>query len=992
MRSAPLVGRSAELTVLAAALDHAARGAGSAHCLVGEGGIGKSRLVASAIELATTRGMAHVTGRAFAVEQGIPYAPFADAFVPLLRRMPDSMLQVVARGATPELHALFPALGVEGRAGAGAPTQELKPRLLDAFSRVVQRLAARTPLLVVLENIQWADPSSLELLHYLARSVASHPLVLLCTWNDADGTGDTTLATTVHSLVALGTMVVHRLAPLSPIETEELAARQFGVAPDALGPFARELHARTRGNPFFVEETLKALVAQGQLRERDGRWSGFAAGMGELPRTIRDVLKLRLARLSEPARALAAIAAVVGTQAPHALLEALAGLDPEALLTAIDELRHASVLVEFDHDAEIAYEFAHPLLREVLLADVSRARARVLHGRIAEAIERLAGARAADHAEAIAAHVLRAESPELAARARPHLLAAGRAALARSAAREAADLLEAALALAGDDAPADLLDLLARARAKLGRLADAIVLWERARPLLVAAGDDAAVATLARRMAVASARLGRYDDAWRHFDAGLDAAARTGSNALTAQLRLTRSTVRLEVGRAAEAEEDMRAALALAEALGEPRLLARVHQALQALAIWRGPSDEARRHGEAALVHAQAARDPAAEWTTRWAQAMHAGLTGDAEGTARHLAEATALAEALRSPLLQLWTDEIAIEYRSGIGKWDEALVLAERAIADARALGQSALLPRLLVWAAQIHLGRGEHAIAQPMIEEAWRVSGAEQARPGGALNLHVVVPAHAGRASWFLALKDYRAAIEVGERGLEIADRSGFDAWAMHRLLPIIAESSLFLQDFDRAARYGARLRATAQRLSHPLGLAWADACDALRLFLAGDPAGAIVPLERAATALDAIPFVEHAALLRRQLALARIAAGDAAGAIRDLRQVHDQLLLLGRHVSLDGVRETLRSLGARPPARVTPVAGEGALTARELEIARLVAACKTNKEIGTALGISPRTAGTHLANIYGKLGVDSRGALTDLVRSGALDAPGA
>lgn len=988
MRSAPMIGRNAELAILSAALDAAARGAGGTHLLAGEGGIGKTRLATAVAELATARGFEQLVGRAFPVEQGIPYALFADAFVPMLRRMPPSMLQVVARGGTGELAALFPALRSSEVTPLAAPAEELKPRLLDAFARFVQRLAARVPLLVILENLQWADPSSIELLHYVARGAPAHPLLIIATWNDSETVPASSALALVQSLAALQALTVHRLEPLSLAETEELTAREFDVGVDALAPFVRELHDRTLGNPFFVEETLKALVSGGQLRQTDGRWSGFGAGIGAVPPTIRDVLGLRLDRLGEDARTLATIAAVAGSQVPHALLELLGGLSADALLEAIDELRLARVLHETDVDGQLAYEFTHPLLRDVLETGVGRARARAMHGRIAEAIEQLAGARAVEHAEAIAAHVLRADSRELALRARPHLVAAGRAALARGAAREAAETLQAAITLSGsDETSLELLDLLARARAKLGDGAEAIALWTRALPLAAAAGDHARTAQMERRIAVASARLGRYDATWAHITAGLAAAERTGRPAFTAQLLLTRGAFLLEVGRSPEAQADMRTALAIAEALAEPRLLARVHQALQALAIWQGPSSEALRHGEAALVQARAAGDRSAEWTTRWAQAMHAGLTGDAAGTARFLAEATALAEALRSPLLQLWTAEIAIEYRSGIGKWDEALVLAERSIADARALGQSALLPRLLVWAAQIHLGRGDHTTAEPMIEEAWKVSLADRATPGGAVNLHTVIPAHAGRASWFLAIRDFDAAITVGERGLAIADASGFDAWAMHRLLPIIAEASLFLGDWERAERYGQRLRETAVRLSHPLGLAWADACEALLRFFKGDAVGALDPLRAAADALEQVPFVEHAGLLRRQLADALERAGDTEGAIRELRHTHDLLARLGQHVSLAAVRDRLRSLGARPPARATAMPGEGGLTPREAEIARLVADRKTNKEIGAALDISPRTVGTHLVNIFGKFGVTSRGELTDRVRAGGL-----
>ena len=986
----PLVGRGEELAALAAALDAAVAGRGSLHVVSGEGGIGKTRLAQAVGELAKARGFTAVVGRANPVETGIPYALFADAFVPLLRGVPPPVLQVLARGATAELEVLFPALRAEGTVARAGDTGDLKPRLLDTFARFLQRLAAREPLLITLENLQWADPSSLELLHFVSRGAGAHPLVLLCTYADERRDANPMLRTTEQSLRSLGALTPHRLPPLSRGETADVVRQMFDVPVEAVGDFVTRLHDRTRGNPFFIEETLKALVAGGRLREEEGRWVGWSTEAPELPRTIRDALAERLDRLSQGARHVATIAAVVGTQVPHPLLVALAQLESPALLAAVDELRRERLITETDADGQFAYEFTHPLLQEVLYAELSRARARALHAEIAEALETVFGDRALAHADALAAHFLRAASPAQAPRACLYLTAAGKSALERGADREAAAALEAALALAEglDDAAAreTLLDLLARARQRLGDYASASSHWEGAVALAHARGDERRVATLERRLGVAAFWSGRYDDALTRYDQGLVAAGRAKDESTAARLRLARGAALLAVGRAGEAEQEVRIALAIAARVGEPRLLSRVHQALQSLAIWRGPSEAASEHGKQALSFATAAGDRGAEWTARWGMAIHAGLTGDVAGTRDHLEAATTLAEELRSPLLRLWSGEIGIEYRSGIGEWDDALALADRTIADARAFGQRTLLPRLLVWSSLIHLGRGDFERAKEQIDEAWEVSGAARTGRAAQLNVHTVVPAHVGRAAYHLAKHDYRRAVVIGEQGLEIADKSGYVVWAIHRLMPLIAEASLWMQDWERAEHYGNRLRESSQRLGHPLGLAWADACDALVRTGKGDRAGAVALLRQAADGLDAIPFVEHAARLRLQLADVLIEAGDPDAAAAELRRIHAVFARLGARPALDDVRRRLRSLGIRPPGR-TSALGTGALTARETEIARFIAERKSNKQIAVALDISSRTVGTHLSNIFAKLGVDSRGALTDLVRAGAL-----
>ena len=177
---------------------------------------------------------------------------------------------------------------------------------------------------------------------------------------------------------------------------------------------------------------------------------------------------------------------------------------------------------------------------------------------------------------------------------------------------------------------------------------------------------------------------------------------------------------------------------------------------------------------------------------------------------------------------------------------------------------------------------------------------------------------------------------------------------------------------------------MRAAADRLGNSLARAWSDACVALEGMLQGNQPDALTQLRQAADDLDAIPFVEHAARLRRKFADALVVAGRREEAVIELRRIHDVFSRLRAKLSLNDVREKLRELDVKlPPVQTTTGAGYGALTARELEIAKMVAARKSNREVGTTLGISDRTVGTHLNNIYAKVGITSRGELTDLIR---------
>jgi DNA-binding CsgD family transcriptional regulator len=378
-------------------------------------------------------------------------------------------------------------------------------------------------------------------------------------------------------------------------------------------------------------------------------------------------------------------------------------------------------------------------------------------------------------------------------------------------------------------------------------------------------------------------------------------------------------------------------------------------------------------------------------FSCHWALAVLEGLTGRVAVMADHIAAAERIAEQLRSPLFWLATAELRIEYWWCLGEWDRGIAAGERAIALARSLNQRALLTRLLVWTATIHLGRGEMARARGYVDEAWNLSGADDVDAGAPLDVHRVVPAFIGRAAYLLALGQHREAVRVGETGLALADRTGYVFWAIHRLLPIITESYCHLTDIEGALRCEARLRRDSQRLGHQLGMAWADTVRAIVAWLSGDIGPSCKLLSEAAQSLEAIPIVPEAARLRRQLAGRLADIGDRDAALRELRHVHEVFSALGAEPELAKARGQFRELGAKPPTRS---AGEGVegLTGRETEIARMAGMRQSNKAIARALDISPRTVSTHLSNIFRKLGVASRSELIELVRSGRLPEPDA
>jgi DNA-binding CsgD family transcriptional regulator len=991
--SAPLIGRGGELAKLGAALQSAESGHGATWVITGESGIGKTRLATALIDLATKRNFVVTVGRAYPVETGVPYAIFSDALLPILRGIDPSALALLTRGGNAELVQLFPALGTGDRplstTGVRGEPAELRARLLWNFTQFLSRFAAKRPVLLVLENLQWADNSSIELLHFTARQIVGDRVLIVATCNDADpraAEGQSAVRSLETSLVRLGVAQSMRLSSLDPAATHELVAQVLGDLPAR--ELAEAIHQRTRGNPFFVEETLKALADGTEGRTPTAQDLQAL----KMPQTIRDVVVARLGQLPADARRLADLAAVIGTRSSHDALAFVSRLPEDALLAALDDLRQARVIEEHVEGGEILYDFTHPLLQEALYAELGLARARALHAAIAESLEAFHADAAEAHAGELAFHYMRADAKRLAEKAIHYLKVAGCDAMAKHADREAADYLAAALeqldraGAPNDEAAIEIAHELARARQRLGEYKAALGLWQRAALDAERRGLHSRLAHIRRNLGMVSYWSGHHEEALADYDAAIAAATAAGDPSLEARTLVAKGMCLQGLGRPEDAERTVQSALEIAERLGNAALLARVHRALLLLYVWTGPPQLARRHGAQAIALAEQAGERGVAWSAHWALAMLGGLTASVQDITVHLAHAQRVADELRSPLLRAWTAEVAIEYYAGIGEWDQAVALAERTLDAARSLGQRALLPRLLVWLGLLYFGRGNVDRGKACVDEAWEISGAERSGPRGAGDVHSIVPAHTGRAAYHLTMEEYDEAIRVGERGLEIADASGYVVWAVHRLMPVIAEAALWKSDDTLAQRISKRLRRDAKRLEHRLGLAWADASDALVELLRGNKERSVGMLREVAEQLEAIPYVPDAARVRRQLARALAETGDRDGAMRELRHAHAVFARLGAEPELRATREQLRELGARPPARALATGAAG-LTGREVEIVRLVAGRRSNKEIGVALDISSRTVSTHLSNVFAKLGVSSRGELADYARAAGL-----
>ena len=352
----PLAGRERELAALRDALDAAIAGRGSLVLIGGEAGIGKTALAEAICAEAARQGALVLVGRCYDLSETPPYGPWAEA---------------LARAPQGEAQAPAPDLGGHGATASQAA-------LFAAVRGWLAAIAAARPLVILLDDLHWADPASLDLLRFLGRAVADLPLLLLSTYRSDE-------LTRRHPLYQLLPALVREARAtrldLRPLDAAGLAAL---VAPYALpdadaGRLVAYLANRAEGNPFFAGELLRALDEEGTLRRTGAGWAlGDLAAAG-LPPLLRQVLDARLDRLGEDARELLAVAAVIGQEVPFALWQAVAGADEGALLGAVQPATAAHLVTELPDGSGV--RFAHALVREALYAGTPALRRRALHRR-----------------------------------------------------------------------------------------------------------------------------------------------------------------------------------------------------------------------------------------------------------------------------------------------------------------------------------------------------------------------------------------------------------------------------------------------------------------------------------------------------------------------------------------------------------------------------------------------------------------------------------
>ena len=967
-----LVGREREQALLRAQLAAALAGRGGLVLIGGEAGIGKTALAEALAREATAHGALAVTGRCYDLAETPPYGPWLEIF----ERYP----------AGDGLPPLPPVVAQRGTIGPADSQAALVRELRDFFAAV----ACQRPLLLVLDDLHWADPASLDLLRILARDLAALPLVLLAIYRSDEVADDHPLHRLLPALVRESALRRLDLRPLDADAIEALVAARYRLAAAAPARLVAWLMARGEGNPFVTGELLRALEGEGVLHPTAHGWALGDLTAIQVPPLLRQMIAGRLARLGEAARDLLAVAAVIGQEVPLALWATVAAVEEATLLDVIEHTAAAHLAEETPDGTRV--RFTHALIREVLYEGLRPSRRREWHRRVGAALAALPY----PDPDAVAYHFRQAGDERAAA----WLIQAGDRARCAQAMPMAIERYAAALAfLEQRDAASEDRAWLHYTLAQLRRWADpgqAMADLDAAAALAAAVGDQglaivsellrglihcqvgelrcgvaALVGALTAMDGLTAAELARITrrafgeetstgigaDAW--WWGVLPHLVRTGryAEALTVSARLPAQPPPAAGKKQAEAYGNACVGLGLAHAmLGQPGLapaaLARAQAGYRATGwIWVfGNLALAELDVLLAYRPDQVAerRRLVAEVERAWAPAEGMGPAGP--------------------PFLG------AVPILLVEGGWTEARRLA---LAGCAAGHQAAVQQQAASWLARLARLAGEAALAWDLVRAVHPAGPATE--PGD----HSFVPA--------VELQRLAAqrALEAGDLPTAQAWLAAHDRWlAWSGAVLGQAEGQLGWAAYHRAAGCPALAQGHAeQALAHateprqPLALLAAHRLLGELATEAGRHGEAQTHLDAALALADASAAPYERALTLLALADQQAATGDQAAAQVLLDEIRAICAPLAATIALaraDTLAVRLAAAAAMPtvtpPTRPAYPAG---LTAREVEVLRLVAAGLTNSQVAARLFVTPRTVNAHLTSIYTKLGVAGRAA---------------
>lgn len=803
-----LIGRERELEELKAHWQRAVEEHRHLVLLSGEPGIGKTRLARELMVYARLQGAAVLWGRCYEQEVAVPYRPFTDTFKDHVTGQPAEVLRRQVGASAAELARLVPPL--REKLGPIPPNPPLNPheerlRLFDHVAAFLRNLATERPVLLFLDDLHWADEASLLLLQHLTRHVYDVPFLLLGAYRDTDLTRKHPLQ---NVLVELNRERLVTRLPLRHLDRQAVEEMIRAMCTTQVAPAVVEaIYRETEGNPFFVEEVVKALAQEDALHPEKAPWPVRDQATMYIPQSIRATIGRRLERVSQESARLLAQAAVIGRRFPLDLLLAITDLTEKVTLDALDEAVAAQLVRPPRPGAGQTYDFQHTLIAQTLYEELNVRRRARLHGQVGRAIERIHAQDLDAWLADLAYHFAQAYGDEDHEKAVAYNIHAGDRARQVYAHEEAIRYYRVALDLlegeTRDPRRGRIWETIGDISYLIGRYDAAQKSYRRALEFTAQASTHA---TLERKTGLVCDRRGDYTQALRHLEQAqstLRQADEGNAGQEHALIWASQADIYYRLGQLARARKACLAGLAQLQDSTHYPQLAFLHRTLGSIATRQGKTQEALRHHGQSLEMARQANDVegivaaltnlghtsrlAGDWdkAITWAQEALSlaekvgnyrgksfadfvlGTTfwrqGRLDQALHHLTRGLETAKKIqeRNQTAQLHVYLAAIHADADVQDWPSAEEHLEQAEAIARELGSSALLALIRVIQAELYIGQENWDQAVAILGQATEIDDAAPWLKSDFYRRSAL--AHLGKGEVEIALSHARQSLEI-------------------------------------------------------------------------------------------------------------------------------------------------------------------------------------------------------------------------------------
>ena len=960
----PFIGREREMAELTMALDGALEGRGGLVMLAGEPGIGKTRLTEELTAIAKARGALVAWGACYEGGSAPPYWPWTQVIRSLLTEPSEAIMSALeTRGAViadivPEIREMMPDMQPASEVDA----EQARFRLFDSVTSFLNEVAVSQPVILVIDDLHWADRSTLDLLEFVAREVATRPMLHIGGYRDMELSRRHPLSETLATLArARGFQRI----PLRGLEIDDVG-RLVEAVGNIKPPLAliKEIHDRTEGNPFFVAEVTRDLA-----REVADRGVDFdSLGSFRIPEGVREAIGVRLNRLSEECNRVLRTASLLGRVFDFALLAAvMADPSEDVLPDLIDEAIVSGAVREVPGTDE-RYEFTHALIHETLAEELStRARTR-LHARIVDAIEMIYADRLADRSSELSFHCAEAGTMVAENREAHYARMAGERAMTAYAWTEARAFFEQALEALGTGAsPADRAAILfGLGRSELQSLSypDIQRGWDN-----VARTFDIYDDLGESRAAVEAAIQSEHGSA-----AHVHGTARVFSRALEMVppesveaghlLKLYGGAIRYEREDTAGSLKALEQALEISRRTGDRRLETGVLADQSEFSHRDFDDDGAVNLGLQAIELARETDQPGEEASSHFIVAVALVALGDSDAAWQH----TVAQSRVHAKIGRAHDAPHYVQYVIAYLRGDRVMMDEVGKVLDFESPGDTVKL--MLVGIGAWHAGK--RSGLDKRIHAAQ-----EDARTGPLLLQRVNNLRYLALAA---RLMDSPAdAISAGEIARSILSTTEITPADEANARIAAGLAAVVTGDAKEAAEHHRRLKNLRGS-----GFGWgfpicADRLLGLLAHTGGMPEEAQSHFEDALKITTKAGYRLEAAWTCYDFAESLLDSGEPAYVEKAISLIDDGLEI-ARELGLVAIEERLVALQqkANALAAPTPAYPEG-LTEREVEVLRLLAAGHTNREIAAALVLSARTVERHISNLYAKIDVRNRAEAT-------------